>query len=127
MSSRGFRRRSRRRRGKPGAGADSPPAQAEPQSFPDCPVCGKPVRELSMALCHRVSKTPAHFDCVLKELRDVNEVLPQEKICYLGGGTFGILQFKAQGTNKFTIRKKITYEEKDFPQEWKRPLLVSPP
>ncbi len=122
MSSRGFRRRSRRRRGRPGAEAS--PAQAAPQSFPDCPVCGKPVRELSMALCHRVSKTPVHFDCVLKELRDANEVLPQEKICYLGGGTFGILQFRTLGTNKFTIRKKIPYEEKDAPQEWKKPLLV---
>jgi hypothetical protein len=78
-----------------------------------------------MAVCHRVTRTPAHFDCVLKELRDANEVLPQEKICYLGGGTFGILQFRTQGTNKFTIRKKIPYEEKDFPQEWKKPLLIS--
>ncbi len=122
MSSRGLRRRSRRKHGRPNG--EAAPRPAEPQSFPDCPVCGKPVRELSMALCHRVSRTPAHFDCVLKELKDSNEVLPQEKICYLGGGTFGILSFRTAGTNKFTIRKKIPYEEKDAPQEWKKPLLV---
>ncbi len=93
---------------------------------PDCPVCGKPVRELSSALTHKLSRQPAHFDCVVRELRDSNEVAPQEKICYLGGGSFGILEFRPQGSsNRFVIRKRIQYEEKEFPQEWKKPLLVS--
>jgi hypothetical protein len=123
MSSRGFRRRNNRRRGRQQADRPSPPA--EPIVYPDCPVCSKPVRDLPAALSHRATGLPAHFDCILKELKDSNEVLPQEKICYLGAGTFGILQFRAQGAVKFTIRKKIPYEEKDSPHEWKKPLLVS--
>jgi hypothetical protein len=96
-----------------------------PRIAPDCPVCGKPVRELPSALTHRVSGKPAHFECILKELRDANELAPQEKLCYLGGGTFGILQFRpAGGASKFTIRKRITYEEKDSPQDWKKTLHV---
>jgi hypothetical protein len=88
-------------------------------------VCGRPVRELPSALTHRVTGKPAHFECILKELRDANELAPQEKLCYLGGGTFGILQFRQTGgTSRFTIRKRITYEEKDSPQEWKKTLLV---
>ncbi len=123
MSSRNFRRRGHRRRHKPDGEA---PAQVEQlQSFPQCPVCSKPVRDLQSALSHQSTGTPAHFDCVLKELRDMNEVLPQEKICYLGGGTFGILQFRASGSNKFTIKKKIPYEDKETPHEWKRALLIS--
>jgi hypothetical protein len=92
---------------------------------PDCPVCGKPVRELASALTHRVSRRPAHFDCVVRELRETNEVAPQEKICYLGGGSFGILEFRPPGgPSRFVIRKRIQYEEKETPQEWKKPLLV---
>ena len=97
-----------------------------PIVLPDCPVCGKQVRELASALTHRVSRQPAHFDCVVRELRESNEVAPQEKICYLGGGTFGILEFQpSSGSPRFVIKKRIPYEEKETPQEWKKPLQVS--
>jgi hypothetical protein len=62
----------------------------------------------------------------MRELRDSNELAPQERICYLGGGSFGILEFRQQGgPGKFIIRKRIQYEEKEAAQEWKKPLLVS--
>jgi len=84
------------------------------------------VRELPSALTHRPTGQPAHFECILKELRDAQELSPQERLCYLGGGTFGILEFRqAGGVTKFTIRKRIQYEEKDSPQEWKKGLQVS--
>ena len=77
-------------------------------------------------LTHRASRLPAHFDCVFRELRDVNGISPQEKLCYLGSGSFGILEFKAPGgPSKFVIRKRIQYEEKETPQEWKKPLQIS--
>jgi hypothetical protein len=103
-----------------------PPRPEVPLVFPDCPICGKPVRELSSALTHRVSRQPAHFDCVVREVRDANPVAPQEKLCYLGGGSFGILEFRSPGaTSGFVIKKRIQYEEKEFPQLWKKPLQIS--
>jgi len=97
-----------------------------PLVFPDCPVCGKQVRELSSALTHRISQQPAHFDCVVRELREANPVAPQEKLCYLGAGCFGILEFRPPGgPTGFVIKKRIQYEEKDPPQLWKKPLQIS--
>ncbi len=107
-------------------GVEKPREPVVPRIAPECPVCRRPVRELAAALTHRPTGAPAHFECIMKELRDANELAPQEKLCYLGGGTFGILQFKPSGgVNRFTIRKRIPYEEKDAPQEWKKTLLVS--
>jgi hypothetical protein len=61
----------------------------------------------------------------MKEIRDANELAPQEKLCYLGGGSFGILQFRSTGgAARFTIRKRIAYEEKDTPQDWKKTLQI---
>ncbi len=102
------------------------PAQTQvPLVFPDCPICGKSVRELASALTHRIARQPAHFDCVMREIRDSNEIAPQEKICYLGGGSFGILEFRPPGgPSRFVIRKRIQYEEKEAPQDWKKPLQV---
>jgi hypothetical protein len=89
-------------------------------------VCGKQLRELSSALTHRVARQPAHFECVMRELRDTNDIAPQERICYLGGGAFGILEFHPSGgSNRFVIRKRIQYEEKETPHEWKKPLQVT--
>ncbi len=105
---------------------EAPPRPAVPLVVPDCPVCGKPVRELASALTHRVSRQPAHFDCVVRELRESNEIAPQEKLCYLGDGCFGILEFKAPGgPSRFVIKRRIQYEEKEAPQDWKKPLQIS--
>ena len=127
---------SQRRDRQPGRGGRGPgrgrppeplPQQPEvPLVFPDCPVCGKQVRELSSALTHRISQQPAHFDCVVRELREANPVAPQEKLCYLGAGCFGILEFRPPGgPTGFVIKKRIQYEEKDPPQLWKKPLQIS--
>jgi hypothetical protein len=114
-------------KGAPGKAAD--PRPARPQAAlpsPDCPICGKPVRELASALTHRASRQPAHFDCIVRELRDSTEIAPQDKLCYLGAGSFGILEFRPPGgPSKFVIKKRIQYEEKEIPQEWKKPLQIS--
>jgi hypothetical protein len=109
--------------------APEPPRPVQPAVpivLPDCPVCGKQVRELASALTHRVARQPAHFDCVMREIRDSNEVAPQEKVCYLGGGSFGIIELRPPGgPSRFVIRKRIQYEEKETPQDWKKVLQVT--
>ncbi|HEY9594363.1 MAG TPA: hypothetical protein VHE79_07795 [Spirochaetia bacterium] len=120
-----------RRGGPPREGRQRPPEPPRipwpvlPAVLPNCPVCGKPVRDLASALTHRPDAQPAHFDCVMQEIRDANEIAPQEKICYLGGGTFGIIELRPPGgPTRFVIRKRIQYEEKEKPQDWKKQLQV---
>jgi len=110
----GGRSRHRRRRK-----SHRPPVV--PVDFPLCPICQKAVRELHAAITHRESGQPAHFDCVLQLLRESNELQDSEKICYLGKGSFGIVQFRANpGTPRFVIRKRIQYEEADGFPGWRR-------
>ncbi len=131
-------RRENQRQGQPGrnpsGGRRSPPDRARdaaghvqfpepPRVYPDCPVCQQQVRELPSALTHRATGQPAHFDCIMRELRDSNELLPQERICYLGGGTFGIIELRP-GPGRFVVKRRIPYEEKEAVQEWKKPLLI---
>jgi len=143
VSSRSFRRRNNRRKHtkgsdahgaqQKGAGGQVLPRGERPRDgearpehavvFPDCPICKQAVRDLTSALTHRETRQPAHFDCIMRELRDSNELGPQEKICYLGGGSFGILESRP-GPGRFAIRKRIQYEEKEAVQEWKKPLLI---
>ena len=114
-------------RNAPGRTADHRPSHPPQPTLPtpDCPICSKPVRDLASALTHRISHQPAHFDCIVRELRDSTKIAPQEKLCYLGAGSFGILEFRAPGgPSKFVIKKRIQYEEKEIPQEWKKLLQI---
>jgi hypothetical protein len=46
-----------------------------------------------------------------------------EKICYLGNGSFGIVQQRVSGHPlRFFIRKRIQYEPKDAQLSWRTNL-----
>lgn len=127
MSPHTFRRRGRRRdRPAVERGERRERASAPARTPPSCPVCGEPVRELASALTHRQSGHPAHFDCILKELREANPLGPQEKICYLGGGVFGVLTWRVEGNPaSFVIKRRIPYEDPRVRQAWKHELQAA--
>lgn len=124
MSPHTFRRRGRRRERSNGGRPEQPAKQQPaPRAFRRCPVCGEPVRELASALTHRSSGEPAHFDCIVKELREANPLGPQERLCYLGGGAFGVLTWRVEGNPaSFVIKRRIPYEDPHAAAEWKRQL-----
>ncbi len=96
------------------------PQERPEASFPLCPVCQRPVRELSSAIAHRETGGPAHFDCILKVLREEHRPAENEKICYLGNGSFGVVQFR--GPMRFFVRKRVQYEKTDPPAEWRKTI-----
>jgi hypothetical protein len=90
-------------------------------SLPQCPICQKPIRDLNTSVQYRVTKTPAHFDCILKEIQQTEQLEANEKLCYLGRGSFGILSFRnASSPIRFLIRKRIQYEDRDQSIEWNK-------
>jgi hypothetical protein len=89
--------------------------------FSTCPVCEKAVRELASAISHRDTGEPAHFDCILKLLAEQHTLSENEKICYLGKGSFGIVQFRASASPmRFLIRQRIQYEDLEAVPDWRK-------
>lgn len=94
------------------------------ENAPECPLCQKPVRDLYSAITYKNTNEPAHFDCILKVLREAHGLKENEKICYLGNGSFGIIQFRnTAGRLRFFIRERIHYEETDPVPEWRKKLF----
>ena len=90
-----------------------------------CPICHKPLRDLFTAIAYKLNEKPAHFDCILKQIKKNEELLNNEKICYLGNGSFGIIAFRNPSSPiKFLIRKRIQYEEADANPGWRVNLPV---
>ena len=101
-----------------------------------CPICGLVIRNLYSAITERESQEPAHFDCVLRQLEDMEELGAAERLAYLGAGSFGVIQLRARQSTRgrgrvasaqrgaLFIRKRIEYEESDPVPEWRQGLAL---
>jgi len=104
----------------------------EPLPVPDCPWCGKPIRDLSQAIADKNTGTPVHFECVTARLAEDERLEKGDTISYIGGGRFGIVCFGGEinpkdspdrpslsGRHDFKIKKIIEWENKDTRAEWR--------
>jgi hypothetical protein len=89
-------------------------------NLPICPSCGKNIRNLNLAIANKDDGSPTHFDCIIKQIANEETLSNYEKVCYLGGGSFGIVRQKSgPGSKSFFIRKRIQYEKTDQSFEWR--------
>ena len=86
-----------------------------------CPFCGENIRDLKTAIARREDGEPSHFDCVVKAISKIEELQKDEKIWYLGNGSFGIVKERPNSrSNKFFVRKRIQYEDKEKKIDWRK-------
>ena len=98
-----------------------PKLRTEPMPVPECPYCGKPIRELSMAISDKNSGKPIHFDCIISRISE-NEVLEKgDSVSYIGGGRFGIIHYNnPSNPQSFVIKKIFEWEIKENRAEWRQ-------
>jgi hypothetical protein len=93
------------------------------RNFPECPICNKSVKYLLTAISVGDDNKPAHFDCVLKQISEKEELGPKEKISYIGNGNFAIVNGKPG--KDLSIKKTVQYENKESKEnkiEWRKKL-----
>ena len=105
-------------------------AAAEPASGAlACPLCAEPVRDLYTAIAYGEHSAPAHFDCIVSLLGEREELEEGAWLCYLGGGSFGIVQMLPAARpgdrgGSLLIHKRIEVEEKDAAPQWRQGLRL---
>jgi hypothetical protein len=119
-----------------------PVLSTEPIPAPQCPYCGKTIKDLASALSDKDTGQPVHFDCVIARLSENETLEPGDTIGYIGGGRFGIIHFNnppgssnerdprnrpeaawygsSQGTRDFRIKKILEWESREDRAEWRR-------
>lgn len=103
-----------------------PKMSTEPLPVPNCPWCGRPIKDLASAIADRDTGLPVHFDCVAARIAQKEILEKGDSITYIGGGRFGIISFERSeipdrgGDGKtFKIKKIIEWENKDDRAEWR--------
>jgi len=101
----------------------APMLPANPITTPDCPWCGKQIKDITTAICDKDTGSPVHFDCVLARISDMEKLELNDSVCYIGGGRFGIIHYNnPPDTRDFTIKKIFEWENKDINSGWRRPI-----
>ncbi|MDR2501352.1 MAG: hypothetical protein LBD37_09810 [Treponema sp.] len=86
----------------------------------DCVFCGKPIRDISAAITDRHTGSPAHFDCILSQIKEVEPLEQGDEISYIGGGRFGVVHFiQPRHSRSFKIKKILEWEDKEHRAEWR--------
>lgn len=83
------------------------------------------MRDIHSAIAFAPSNQPAHFDCVVKRIAESESLAEGERVCYLGNGSFGIVveeRGNSQAGSRYTIRKRIQFEDKDMVFDWRKEL-----
>ena len=65
---------------------------------------------------------PANFDSVIQKLSAQEELAENERVCYLGRGSFGILVDQKGKKPRYYVRKRIQYEDENRSLDWRREL-----
>lgn len=106
----------------------APKEPAIPFNAPDCPICKKPVTDIFAAVAEMNSQEPAHFDCVYAAIAAAERLEQGDKLIYLGNGSFAVICYPDAATpQKFQIKKRIQYEEKDKKFDWRRAVAKYKP
>jgi len=101
----------------------APKLSSEPIPTPPCPICGKPIRDLAMAIADKNSGEPVHFDCIIERIAAAEDLESGDTVTYIGGGRFGIVHFNnPQDTKDFTIKKILEWENRENRAKWRSSL-----
>ena len=77
---------------------------------PICKLCNKVIENISSAIMEE-DDYYSHFDCVIHLLNSKYNIMPPDKISYVGQGNFAIMGIKHEGG--YYIKQKIQYETQE--------------
>jgi len=101
----------------------APSLPANPITSPDCPWCGKPIKDITTAISDKESGRPVHFDCVLARIVKMEHLETNDSVCYIGGGRFGVIHYNnPPDMRDFTVKRILEWELKEKKCEWRKPI-----
>ena len=98
------------------------PPPAPRREYDECPLSGEPITDIYTAIADPETGKPANFDSVIKRLSEQEKLEPNEQICYLGRGSFGILVDRKGSKPRYHVRKRIQFEDEYEKHHWRREL-----
>ncbi|MDR3249088.1 MAG: hypothetical protein LBT39_09925 [Treponema sp.] len=124
----------------------APQLSTEPIPQPDCPYCGKPIKDMATAIADKNTGEPVHFDCIAARIAEGESLDSGDAVVYIGGGRFGLVHFPgmirdavqgrknsdtgganganngSEDTRNFQIKKIFEWENKENRAPWRKDI-----
>lgn len=98
------------------------PPPAPKREYEACPISGEPIGDIYTAIADPETGRPANFDSVIQRLNETEDLQENERICYLGRGSFGILVDQKGKKPRYFVRKRFQFEDEHEKYTWRREL-----
>lgn len=95
------------------------------RDYDPCPVSGEEIDDIVTAITDPTTGRPSRFDSVIEKLAARETLKEDERIAYIGRGTFGIVAMEKGENNRphLVVRKRIEYETGgNESAEWRKEL-----
>ncbi|MDR0552031.1 MAG: hypothetical protein LBG72_08465 [Spirochaetaceae bacterium] len=88
---------------------------------PQCPICGKPITELSSAFSDKMSGEAVHFECARESAGRSAALSPGDTVAYIGAGRFAVVNYPhTQNFKNASIKQIIEWEKREERMPWRR-------
>jgi hypothetical protein len=105
-------------------------------THPDCPYCGKPIKDMFTAIADKDTGEAVHFECAAARIAEGETLEKGDAVTYLGGGRFGIVHFPGMirdalrgrrggdeyDTKNFRIKKIFEWEKTEDRSPWRKTI-----
>lgn len=97
------------------------PGPVPEREYGECPISNQPIEDIYTAIEDPDSGRPARFEAVLELLAEREKIDDDERIVYIGSGTFAVVEDQPDGGFPF-IKRRIEFEDTQQRREWRREL-----
>lgn len=93
------------------------PVKRVSEPLENCKICGEVIDVIASALTHPEGGF-CHFDCVLNQIASEQPLAENQKVSYIGRGTFAVVETKEDGT--FTFLRRVVWENAETFEQMKK-------
>ena len=93
------------------------PVKRVSEPLETCKICGQVIDVIASALTHPEGGF-CHFDCVLEQIAAQQPLAANQKVSYIGRGTFAVVETKEDGT--FTFIRRVVWENTEAFEQMKK-------
>ena len=106
----------------------------KPAESLSCLICNRPIIDMYSAIESGDKDEPSHFECMVTLLSEKENLNEKDKICYMGNGSFGIIEIqrtrrrRGKSYNRIvTIKKRIQVVDSESRPQWRIQLIAIKP
>lgn len=97
------------------------PEPVPEREYGECPISHQPIDDIYAAIDDPDTGKPARFEAVLEKIARREQISENERVIYMGSGTFAVVEDSPKGGFP-TVKRRVTFEDGHNRVDWRKEL-----